>query len=92
MAHPLQQRRNLNVLMVLVGHRVRGTERAVPVSRSFALAIPALLVPLQLLDFLPGNYDVRTTRTGYGVTAGRMATSLGRSSTDNGQSSTRATR
>jgi hypothetical integral membrane protein (TIGR02206 family) len=48
-------------LMVLLGHRVRGTERAVAVSRSFALAIPALLVPLQAVDFLPGNYDVRTT-------------------------------
>ena len=49
------------VLMVLLGRRVRGTDRAVRVSRVFALAIPALLLPLQVLDFLPGNYNVRTT-------------------------------
>ena len=49
------------VLMVLLGRRVRGTERAVAVSRLFALSIPALLVPLQVVDLLPGNYDVRTT-------------------------------
>ena len=48
------------VLMVLLGRRVRGTERAVAVSRLLALSIPALLVPLQVVD-LPGNYDVRTT-------------------------------
>jgi hypothetical integral membrane protein (TIGR02206 family) len=49
------------VLMVLLGRRVRGTERAVAVSRLFALSIPALLVPLQVVDLLPGNYDVHTT-------------------------------
>ena len=49
------------VLMVLLGRRVRGTENEVPVSRLFALSIPALLVPLQVVDLLPGNYDVRTT-------------------------------
>ena len=49
------------VLMVLLGRRVRGTERAGAVSRLFALSIPALLVPLQVVDLLPGNYDVRTT-------------------------------
>jgi hypothetical integral membrane protein (TIGR02206 family) len=49
------------VLMVLLGRRVRDTDRAVPVSRMYALAIPALLVPLQVIDFLPGNYNVRTT-------------------------------
>ena len=47
------------VLMVLLGRRVRGTERAVAVSRLLALSIPALLVPLQVVDLLPGNYDVR---------------------------------
>jgi hypothetical integral membrane protein (TIGR02206 family) len=49
------------VLMVLLGRRVRGTERAPRVSRAFALTIPALLVPLQVIDFLPGNYNVETT-------------------------------
>lgn len=48
-------------LAVLLGRAVRGTPREVVVSRAFALAIPCLTVPLQVVDFLPGNYSLHTT-------------------------------
>lgn len=47
--------------VVLLGRRVRGTDRAQTVSRVFALAIPAFTIPLQVVDFLPGNYSLHTT-------------------------------
>lgn len=46
---------------VLLGRAVRGTDREVLVSRVFAVAIPCFTVPLQVIDFLPGNYSLQTT-------------------------------
>lgn len=47
--------------VVLLGRAVRGTDREVLVSRAFAVAIPCFTVPLQVIDFLPGNYSLQTT-------------------------------
>lgn len=49
------------VPVVLLGRRVRGTDRARTVSRAFAVAIPVFTIPLQVIDFLPGNYSLQTT-------------------------------
>lgn len=48
-------------LVVLLGRRVRGTPYEQRVSRGYALAVPAITVPLQVIDFLPGQYDLHTT-------------------------------
>lgn len=46
---------------VALGRRVRGTPGEVRVSRIYAALIPCLTIPLQVIDFLPGNYDLQTT-------------------------------
>ena len=43
-----------------------GAESAAPrprcrVSRIYAVLIPCFTIPLQVIDFLPGNYDLQTT-------------------------------
>lgn len=48
-------------LAVALGRAVRGTDRETLVCRLFAVAIPCLTVPLQVVDFLPGNYSLHTT-------------------------------
>lgn len=47
--------------IVVAGRRLRGTDRAVVVSRCFAVALPVFTIPLQMVDFLPENYDFDTT-------------------------------
>ena len=47
--------------VVLLGRRVRGTDAAVRISRVVAIAIPAFTIPLQVIDFLPGEYNFETT-------------------------------
>ena len=47
--------------VVALGRRVRGTPDEMRVSRVFALLIPCFTIPLQVIDFLPGNYDLQTT-------------------------------
>lgn len=47
--------------VVLLGRRVRGTDREPVVSRAFALAIPLFTVPMQVVDFLPGQFSINTT-------------------------------
>jgi hypothetical integral membrane protein (TIGR02206 family) len=46
---------------VALGRAVRDTGRELVVSRVFAVAIPCFTVPLQVIDFLPGNYSLQTT-------------------------------
>ena len=48
-------------LVVALGRRHRGRPSAVRVSRIYALLIPCFTIPLQVIDFLPGNYDLQTT-------------------------------
>jgi hypothetical integral membrane protein (TIGR02206 family) len=47
--------------VVRLGRAVRGTGREALVSRAFALAIPLFTVPMQVVDFLPGQFDFDTT-------------------------------
>ena len=47
--------------VVALGRRHRGRPTAVRVSRVYALLIPCFTIPLQVIDFLPGNYDLQTT-------------------------------
>jgi hypothetical integral membrane protein (TIGR02206 family) len=47
--------------VVRIGRGHRGTPAAVRFSRGFAVAIPLFTVPLQVVDFLPGNYSLSTT-------------------------------
>jgi hypothetical integral membrane protein (TIGR02206 family) len=47
--------------VIRLGRAVRGTDREAPVSRAFALAIPLFTLPMQLVDFLPGQFDFDTT-------------------------------
>jgi hypothetical integral membrane protein (TIGR02206 family) len=47
--------------VVLLGRRVAGTANEVWVRRGFALAIPAVTVPLQVVDFLPGNFGLHSS-------------------------------
>ena len=47
--------------VVVLGRRVRGTSQALRVSRIYAGLIPCFTIPLQVIDFLPGNYDLQTT-------------------------------
>lgn len=46
---------------VVLGRVVRRTPREAAASRALALVLPAVLVPLQAIDFLPGRFDVDTT-------------------------------
>lgn len=47
--------------VVLIGRRHRGTDRAMRFSRVVAIAIPMFTLPLQVIDFTPGEYDFQTT-------------------------------
>ena len=47
--------------VVVLGRRVRGTSQELRVSRVYACLIPCFTIPLQVIDFLPGNYDLQTT-------------------------------
>ena len=47
--------------VVALGRRVRGTSHELRVSRVYAGLIPCFTIPLQVIDFLPGNYDLQTT-------------------------------
>jgi hypothetical integral membrane protein (TIGR02206 family) len=47
--------------VIALGRRHRGQRSAVRVSRIYAVLIPCFTIPLQVIDFLPGNYDLQTT-------------------------------
>jgi hypothetical integral membrane protein (TIGR02206 family) len=47
--------------VVALGLRVRNRPAAMGVSRAYAVLIPCFTIPLQAIDFLPGNYDPQTT-------------------------------
>jgi hypothetical integral membrane protein (TIGR02206 family) len=47
-------------VVVRIGRSQRGSDAAVTFSRWFAIAIPAFTVPMQVLQFLPGDWN-RTT-------------------------------
>lgn len=47
--------------LVRLGRAQRGSDRALRFSRGFALAIPLFTIPMQVVDFLPANYDFATT-------------------------------
>jgi hypothetical integral membrane protein (TIGR02206 family) len=47
--------------VIALGRRVRGTADEMRVCRVYALLIPCFTIPLQVIDFLPGNYDLQTT-------------------------------
>lgn len=49
------------VPVAVLGRRVAGTPAEVWLRRGFALAIPAVTVPLQVVDFLPGNFGLHST-------------------------------
>ncbi len=49
------------VLVVLLGRRLGTADRAVRMSRGFAVLIPAFTVPMQVLQFLPGEWSLRTS-------------------------------
>ena len=49
------------VIVVWLGRRVRGTEREEWVNRAFAIGIVCCTVPLQILQFLPGEWSLRTS-------------------------------
>jgi hypothetical integral membrane protein (TIGR02206 family) len=46
---------------VVLGRRLRRTPSEVVACRAFAVVLPAVLVPLQVIDFLPGRFDIDTT-------------------------------
>lgn len=47
--------------IVRIGRAHRGTDTALWFSRAVAVAIPLFTLPLQILDFTPGEYDFQTT-------------------------------
>lgn len=47
--------------VVVLGRRLRGTPQADRFSKAFAVAIPCFTIPLQVIDFLPGNFHLETT-------------------------------
>jgi len=49
------------IVAVSLGRRQRGTDEALRFSRMFALAIPVITVPLQILQFTPGDWDLDTS-------------------------------
>ncbi|VXC33557.1 TIGR02206 family membrane protein [Aeromicrobium sp. 9AM] len=49
------------VLIVLAGHRLRGTAAEQAVRRTFAVAILAITVPLQILQFTPDEWNLQTS-------------------------------
>lgn len=44
-----------------LGRRARESGREVPVGRVYALLVLGVTVPLQVLDFLPGSFDLQST-------------------------------
>ena len=51
----------LCVALAALGRRQRGTAAEVRFRRGFALVIPCFTVPMQVLQLLPGDYDVGTS-------------------------------
>lgn len=51
----------VSVLMVLIGRRHAGNPAEVRFRRGFALLIVCFTVPLQVLQLLPGDYDLQTS-------------------------------
>lgn len=49
------------VALAWVGRRQRDTSSQVRFSRGFAVAIPLFTVPMQILQFLPGEWNLRTS-------------------------------
>ena len=49
------------VAVILIGRRHRGTPAAERFSRVFAIAIPLFTVPLQILQFMPGDWNPDTS-------------------------------
>jgi len=49
------------LLVILIGRRVRGTDREQAVRRTSAFAVVAVTVPLQILQLLPGEWDPDTS-------------------------------
>lgn len=49
------------VCLVFLGRRQRGTGREVVFARAFAVVIPLFTVPLQLIQFLPGEWNLTTS-------------------------------
>lgn len=47
--------------VVRVGRSHRGTSQALHFSRQFAVAIPLFTIPMQVVDFLPGQFSFNTT-------------------------------
>jgi hypothetical integral membrane protein (TIGR02206 family) len=47
--------------VVRIGRSHRGTPEALRFSRGFAIAIPLFTVPMQIVDFLPGQFSFNTT-------------------------------
>ncbi|HSV41237.1 MAG TPA: TIGR02206 family membrane protein [Nocardioidaceae bacterium] len=45
------------VVIVLIGRSHRGTDRELAFRRGFAIAIPCILIPLQIPQLLPGDFD-----------------------------------
>ena len=49
------------VLVIVGGRRLRGTSAEQPVRRTFAVAILAITVPLQILQLVPGEWNLQTS-------------------------------
>jgi hypothetical integral membrane protein (TIGR02206 family) len=47
--------------VIALGRHIRNRPAAIAVSRAYAVLIPCFTIPLQVIDFLPGNYDLQTT-------------------------------
>ena len=49
------------VLVAVVGNSLHGSAHEPLLRRAFAVSIPVLTVPLQVLQLLPGDFDLRTS-------------------------------
>jgi len=49
------------VVFALVGRSQRGTPREVTFRRGFAIVIPLLTIPMQVMQLLPGDFDASTS-------------------------------
>ncbi len=49
------------VAVILLGRRLRDTAAEVPLRRTFAVAIVAVALPLQILQFIPSEWDLQTS-------------------------------
>jgi len=47
--------------VILLGSRLRGTSAELPLRRTFAVAIVAVALPLQILQFIPSEWDLQTS-------------------------------